>query len=116
MKPEFLMEKLNISYDEALQVIADDKAIDKGEKLFELTADQKQAVKIACRADSKPHTTKSKRERVTDPVKECIISLLIGQLTAQSMVTDLEVANDEREFTFKWDGRKFKVVLSCPRS
>ncbi len=38
---EKLMRLLNISEEEALQVIADDKAIDKGEKLFEQTKEQK---------------------------------------------------------------------------
>ena len=38
---EKLMRLLDISEEEALQVIADDKAIDKGEKLFEQTKEQK---------------------------------------------------------------------------
>jgi hypothetical protein len=49
---EKLMKNLGISREEALQVIADDKAIDKGEKLFELSAEQKKAAKQATRADN----------------------------------------------------------------
>ena len=44
---ENLMKALDITEEEALQVIADDKAIDKGEKLFELSAEQEKASKKA---------------------------------------------------------------------
>ena len=36
-----LMTALKISREEALQVLEDDKRIDRGEKLFELTDEQK---------------------------------------------------------------------------
>ena len=57
---EKLMKNLGISREEALQVIADDKAIDKGEKLFELSAEQKKAAKQATRADNKPRSAPTK--------------------------------------------------------
>ena len=38
---ELLMKCLDITEDEAIQVLKDDKAIDKGEKLFEQTPEQK---------------------------------------------------------------------------
>ena len=40
-----MMKALGISREEALEVIADDKRIDKGEKLFELSAEQEKASK-----------------------------------------------------------------------
>ena len=39
------MKILGISREEAIQLIEDDRRIDKGEKLFELTPEQKQAAK-----------------------------------------------------------------------
>ena len=39
------MKVLGITREEAIELIEDDRRIDKGEKLFELTAEQKQAEK-----------------------------------------------------------------------
>ena len=44
---EKLMKSLDITEQEALQLIEDDKRIDKGEKLFELTKEQQKASKDA---------------------------------------------------------------------
>ena len=46
------MKILGITREEAIQLIEDDRRIDKGEKLFELTAEQKQASKKARQADT----------------------------------------------------------------
>ena len=53
---EKLMKNLGISEEEALQVLADDKAIDKGEKLFELSEEQKKVAKKMTNFDSKNRT------------------------------------------------------------
>ena len=45
------MKVLGITREEAIQLIEDDRKIDKGEKLFELTPEQKQASKKARQAD-----------------------------------------------------------------
>ena len=42
-----MMKALDITEAEALQLIEDDKRIDKGEKLFELTKEQQKASKDA---------------------------------------------------------------------
>ena len=34
----------------------------------------------------------------------------------ETMCDSYEIANAEREFSFTFRGRKYKVVLSCPRS
>ena len=51
------MNLLKISRDEAIQLIEDDKRIDKGEKLFSLTPEQEKASKKARSAGRKPKTT-----------------------------------------------------------
>ena len=48
------MSLLGISREEAEQLVADDEAIDKGAKLFELTAEQEKASKQARKADRAP--------------------------------------------------------------
>jgi hypothetical protein len=72
-----LMEKLKISEAEAIQVIADDKAIDKGAKLFELTDDQKKTAKQATNAKRGPTVYQfQKRERKQNTGKRAIMEHL----------------------------------------
>ena len=108
------MEKLDISREEAIQLIADDKKIDQGEKLFELTPEQKKASKQARITTGKVEKKAPvKRERKADDDKAQLIGLLMGALN--SVTTDFEVLNPEREFTFNFNNRKFKITLSAPR-
>ena len=107
--------KLGLSEDEALQVIEDDKRIDRGEKLFELTEEQKANEKKARLTGEKATTKPTKRERKADTQKQDIISTMVGSIINVFGVR-VDVANEEREFAFELNGKKFKVVLSCPRS
>ena len=105
---------LGLSADEVAEVLADDAKIDKGEKLFELSKDQEKASKKARAAGRAPTVYKfNKRERKADLDK----SKLIGDLLdGVPYVTDIEIINREREFTFTYNEKKYKVVLSAPRS
>ena len=109
-----LMVCLGITEQEALQVLEDDKRIDKGEKLFELTEEQKANEKQARLTGERVATTKTKREKKVDNQKQNIISTMVGSIINVFGVR-VDVANEEREFEFELNGRKFKVVLSCPR-
>ncbi len=111
---EKLMKNLGISREEALQVLADDKAIDRGEKLFELSADQKKAAKQATRADSKPHKTPTKREPKVDKDKAEIMQTIDDALC--SLVDDVAERTNDRELFFIYNEKKYKVTLSCPRN
>ena len=53
------MRILGITEEEAIQLIEDDRRIDKGEKLFELTPEQKQAAKKQDRQTANPQSTSS---------------------------------------------------------
>lgn len=106
---------LGLSEDEALQVIEDDKRIDRGEKLFELTEEQKANEKKARLTGEKATTKPTKREKKVDNQKRDIISTMVGSIINVFGVR-VDVANEEREFEFELNGKKFKVVLSCPRS
>lgn len=109
-----LMEKLKISEAEALQVIADDKAIDKGAKLFELTDDQKKTAKQATNAKRGPTVYQfQKRERKADTDKEYLTNLLFNAILP--VCSTYNVINAEREFEFVYNDKKYKVVLSAPR-
>ena len=111
-KIQQLMTALGISREEALQVIADDDAIDHGAKMFELDPELAAGAKKARQVGRKAGTP-NKRERKEDADKR----FLIEQLTnALSDTQDLQVTNPEREIVFTHNGRKFKVVLSAPRT
>lgn len=113
-----LMVALDLTRDEALEVIASDKEVDRmtvKEAESDLTADQKKASKNArithC-ADA--YGKKRKIERKADDTKGALIAVLAQALTdfgAECM----EITNAERELNFAIEGRKFKVVLSAPR-
>lgn len=110
-----LMTLLKCSREEALDIIATDKRIDKGEKLFELSADQKQASKEARQAPRTPTVYKfTQREKKANPTKADLCSAMIRGLTDFGVI-DLEIANAEREFSFTYGGTKYKVTLACPR-
>jgi hypothetical protein len=112
-KVKNLMVCLGITEQEALQVLEDDKRIDKGEKLFELTEEQKANEKQA-RLTGERVATKPQREKKVDNQKQDIIATMVGSIINVFGVR-VDVANEEREFEFELNGRKFKVVLSCPR-
>ena len=113
------MNLLKITRDEAIQLIEDDKRIDKGEKLFSLTPEQEKASKKARSAGRKPKTTvykfdTTKRKKPENKNKSDLISVITGALTEHG-AENLELINPEREFTFTMDGTKYKIVLSLPR-
>lgn len=111
------MRKLGMSEEEIADILETDKRIDKGEKLFELSADQKQAEKKMRQADRKPTVYDfSKRERKPNDSKRAIISALVE--CAESLADEgaVNVTNIEREFLFTANGVKYKVVLSAPRT
>ncbi len=113
---EKYMRILGISKEEAEKLIEDDKKIDKGEKLYELSKEQEKASKKARQADRKPTVYKfeSKREKKKDAEKSEIIAALVDSI--EKLGGSVEISNPEREFIFHLSGVKYKVVLSKPRS
>ena len=112
-KIQKLMKSLNISREEALELMEDDKEIDRGAKMFELPDELKAGAKKARQADRKATTTK--RERKPEPEKAEICSAMMDGLRELG-VEDFNITNAEREFLFVHNGTKYKVTLACPRS
>ena len=111
------LRKLGLTDAEIQQVLEDDKRIDKGEKLFELSAEQEKASKKARQADRKPtvyklDNTGGKRSKKVDNDKSEIMRKLLDCFDEY----EPQVINAEREFTFTYNERKFKITLSAPRS
>lgn len=111
-----LMDKLQISEEEARQVIADDKAIDKGEKLFSLTEEQEKASKKARGTGTKAPTIYKfdKKEKKTNSEKLELMKAF-EEIAETVGAVNLEILNPEREFTFSFNDKKYKIVLSMPR-
>lgn len=110
-----LMMLLGITEQEAIQVVEDDKRIDRGEKLFELTEEQKANEKKARLTGERVAIKPTKRERKADTQKQDIITVL-SRAIVNNFGVRVDVANEEREFAFELNGKKYKVVLSCPRN
>lgn len=108
------MKRLGMSEAEIADVLESDKRIDKGEKLFELTAEQKQVEKKAKSTGTRTVYNFQKRERKADNDKREIIQCLDDALCC--LVDDVKVTNPEREILFIYNDKKYKVVLSAPRS
>lgn len=123
---DLLMKNLGITESEAIKVLEADQQIDKGEKLFELTAEQSKASKQARTVPRTPTAYNfTKRERKADNDKRRIIEYLKNALVNEIytsltdvdyLAVEVDVINPERELVFNYNGRKFKIVLSAPRS
>ena len=114
-KIQKLMKSLNISREEAIDLIEEDKRIDRGEKLYELDPELEKGAKKARQADRKKSDTPTKRERKPKPEKAEICCAMMDGLRELG-VDDFEITNAEREFIFHHNGTKYKVTLACPRS
>lgn len=121
-KVQQLMLKLHISEDEALEILADDEAIDKGEKLFELTPEQKKASKKA-RITTAIKTEKKKKKKVDAYGNETEVKKkenpelrLLIKTIADSLIPlkheKMEVTNPEHTIHIKRNGIVYKINLS----
>jgi hypothetical protein len=113
-----LMETLKLSEEEAKQMIADDEAIDHGADLFPLSAEQEKASKKARGTGTRAYTF-TKRERKPDNDKRELIDLFLYALEFCEMpheISDITKTNIERQIDFVYNDRKFRIVLSAPRT
>lgn len=114
------LRKLGLSEEEIADVLATDKRIDQGEKLFTLDPTLEAGAKKARRADRTD--TPKPRERKPNEDKRFLIDALVWAVTTDIeqagdnvLATDVEIINPEREFLFTYNGTKYKVTLSAPR-
>ena len=114
------MALLKCTREEAEEIVECDERIDKGEKLFELTPEQEKASKkaraIGTKTTSATPKATPKRERKADNDKAMLIDEIKSAIEGLECVEGVEVTNAEREMLFHCNGRKFKIVLSAPRS
>lgn len=114
-----IMASLGVTEQEAKEIAAADKAIDKGEPMpFDLTKEQEKATRAYRQADrKKPVIVSNKpRERKADESKRFLVSLLVECAENVAEGGAVEITNPERQIDFEYCGRKFRIVLSAPRS
>ena len=114
-KIDELVDLLGCSIAEAQQIIADDKAIDKGERLpFDLSKeDEKKALKYAnVKEHKKPMVLNlQKRERKADTTKEGVIQQIYDFLV-ENGYADVEITNKSKLIAFKIgdDNYEFNLI------
>lgn len=112
-KQKKALRKCGIPEAEWADIEATDKQIDRGEKLFDLDPELEAGAKKARQADRKP-TERKPREKKADADKGFLLNVLFSAVLPHC--DTYEVSNAEREFVFIYKGKKYKVVLSAPRS
>ena len=116
---EKLMKKLDLTEEEALELIASDDEVDHmktSEVNADLTDAQRQASKKA-RSSGKTTVGKTKvvREKKVDNDKVFLIKSFQSLLENLDNTENVNVENDQKIITFIYNGRKFKIDLSAPR-
>jgi len=115
------MRKAGFSEEEIRDMMDADARIDKGEKLFEQTAEQKRASKQAMNGMAKSQDAvnaygkKVKRERKPNEVKRWIIQrvkILCEGWELNGDALNVNVTNLERAIDFEIDGRAFTLTLT----
>ena len=107
---KFLMQTLDLTEDEALEMLADDEKIEQGEKLFEQTAEQKANSKKASAIGSRKSGT-VKREKKTNPDRKYLIKCLQGAV--EQFLP--KVVNDECQIDFVYKNVEYSVKLIAHR-
>lgn len=109
---EKLMRLLDITEAEAEDIIATDKAIDKGERVyFDLDLEtEKQAKKMVNVETHKKADAKVPRTRKENPTKATIISEISAFLT-ENDYESIEIINKERQIAFKVGEDSFELTL-----
>ena len=102
-----------------------DQEIDRGADLFPLDPELEKGAKKARRADRTDTPKKAVREHAENKDKRRLIEYFrnalenevrVSETNFDCVATKVEIVNPEREFLFTYNGTKYKVILSCPRS
>lgn len=104
-----LMTKLGCTEAEALEIIAFDKAVDKGADPYKLTAEQQKVAKKMCSTGTRAKTESKPKTHKKDEEKAQIITNLADFL---ANYTDfLVISNPERQISFKIGENSYELTL-----
>lgn len=110
------MKVLDIPEAEAIQLVMDDKAVDKGEKLFELSAEQKKVAKKYAGTGTKKRTVykfDTAKKKKENPVKQKIITEIERFLNENSEICaeNVQIINAERQIFFQIGSNDYELTL-----
>ena len=116
---ERIMRTLNVTAEEAKQILAEDRAIDRGERMdFDLDPEaEKLAKKMANVGTRKTNDQPTERKRKENPTKASIIAELAKFLaeSSENACENVEITNKERQIAFKIGGNDFELTLTQKR-
>ena len=110
------MKVLDIPEAEAIQLVMDDKAVDKGEKLFELSAEQKKVAKKYAGTGTKKRTVykfDTAKKKKENPVKQKIITEIERFLNENSEICAemVQITNAERQIFIQIGENDYELTL-----
>lgn len=115
------LRKLGLTDAEIAEVLADDKKIDKGEKLFELTDEQKKVAKKMTSSGTKTKKTaptvykfEQKKTVKENPTKEGVIAE-IADFLAENGYDSVEITHKTQKIAFKIGKDAYEITLTAKR-
>ena len=116
---DLIMQNLGLTNEEADQLLADDKAIDKGEKMpFDLTAEQQKVAKtftVSTTKTKKAPTVYRFERKKTENVPKAKIIAKIEQLLTENGYENVKILNKERQIAFTNGENDFEITLTQKR-
>lgn len=113
---ERIMKNLRCSRAEAEEILAEDRKIDRGEKVdFDLSAeDHKRAMKNANAGTRTEKGEKTARKPKENPTKEGVIAEIANFLT-ENGYNSVEITNKTRQIAFKIGEDAYELTLIAKR-
>ena len=112
---ERIMRYLGVTAEEADEIIATDKAIDRGERVaFDLSKEDEKAAKKWANTGTRktpPAYKFTKRERKENTTKSGIIAELADFLNELEICANVEITNKERMIAFDCGDNKYELTL-----
>lgn len=112
------MQSLEVSHNEAIEILQSDAEIDKGAKLFELTPEQK-AVEKKMRKTVKavaPNGKKIQRELKIDDNREKLLTSIIELFNKKFSIENIErPPRTTNKIKFEFCGDTFNVTIAKER-
>ena len=109
---EKYMRLLKCTKEEAEEMVACDKAIDRGERVyFDLDKEQEKVAKKYTNVGTRKTTTeKTERKRKENPTKAGVIAE-ISQFLSENGYEMVEITNKERQIAFKIGENDYELTL-----
>ena len=113
---ERIMRNLKCSRAEAEEILAEDKRIDRGERVeFDLSAEEhRKAMKNANAGTRTTKSEKSARKAPENPTKEGVITAISNFLT-ENGYQSVEITNKTRQIAFKIGEDAYEITLIAKR-